>query len=171
MESTRREEVRTNPLITFRQVFYESSFGVVMVPNPVKSGMSQVLGRFFVDNTTWTSKLWNQHPEIGSTLIIYPFTTAFLYKPILNEFLSGGSGAVNSSQVAALTLDKPGTYDIVINNLDNGSEKILNILLNISQMGYSFSDEPSCAFSSIQLTMSIICVSSVSCGPVFTSSH
>ncbi|KAG0151281.1 hypothetical protein CROQUDRAFT_720004 [Cronartium quercuum f. sp. fusiforme G11] len=88
------------------RVFYESSFGIVMIPNPNNTGTSQALARFFVDNTTWTT---------------------FVYKPILQDFLSGGSQEVNSSLVTALTLDQQGTYDIVINNLDAGVDHVYHL--------------------------------------------
>ncbi|EGG02257.1 multi-copper oxidase laccase-like protein [Melampsora larici-populina 98AG31] len=89
-----------------RVVFYESSFGIVMTPNPSNPQNSQALGRFFVDNTTWTT---------------------FVYKPLLQQFLSGGSQTVNSSQITALTLSTQGTYDIVINNLDSGIDHVYHL--------------------------------------------
>lgn len=76
------------------RVFFSTSFGTVTTS---VGNASVVSGRFFVNDTTW---------------ITYP------NRPLLNELLAGGSGRLNSSEVAAFTLEEPGCYDIVINNLD-----------------------------------------------------
>lgn len=75
-------------------VFYSSSFGTI---TSVAGNTTLVNGRFFINDTTWIT-----HPN----------------RPLLNELLAGGSGKLNSTEVTALTLNKPGCYDIVINNLD-----------------------------------------------------
>ncbi|KAG0151279.1 hypothetical protein CROQUDRAFT_651510 [Cronartium quercuum f. sp. fusiforme G11] len=79
------------------RLFFNTSLGTVLQRDPKNSSKIDSLSRFFVDNTTWTT---------------------YRYKPIIADLVRGGQGFVNQTDVTALTLDKPGAYDIVINNLD-----------------------------------------------------
>ncbi|CAH7681440.1 multi-copper oxidase laccase-like protein [Phakopsora pachyrhizi] len=78
------------------RAFYANSFGFITNVSP-NGNSTTVSGRFFVNDTTW---------------LTYPF------RPLLSDMLSGGSGVINQSEVAAFTFDTSGCYDIVINNLD-----------------------------------------------------
>ncbi|KAH9462276.1 hypothetical protein Pst134EB_006183 [Puccinia striiformis f. sp. tritici] len=80
------------------RVFFSTSFGTIASD---EGNSSVVIGRFFVNETTWITR-----PN----------------RPLLNELLAGGPGTINSSDVAAFTLEQPGCYDIVINNLDAALE-------------------------------------------------
>ncbi|EGG02374.1 multi-copper oxidase laccase-like protein [Melampsora larici-populina 98AG31] len=85
------EDACTNVL---GRVFYESSFGFV---TSTENSTTVSLGRFFVNDTTWLT---------------------YVYQPLLSEMISGGRGFLNTSEVAAFTMETNGCYDIVINNLD-----------------------------------------------------
>ncbi|EGG02224.1 multi-copper oxidase laccase-like protein [Melampsora larici-populina 98AG31] len=78
-------------------LFFNTSLGTVLQANPNNSSKLESLSRFFVDNTTWTN------------------------------LLKGGKGFVNQSEAATLTLEKPGAYDIVINNLDSAIDHPLHL--------------------------------------------
>ncbi|KAH9811516.1 multi-copper oxidase laccase-like protein [Melampsora americana] len=78
------------------RVFFESSVGFIIDNS---TGVPQSEGRFFIRNTTW---------------LTFPF------QPVLYDLISGGSGAIDQTEVAAFTMDKVGCYDLVINNLDAG---------------------------------------------------
>ncbi|MBW0530064.1 hypothetical protein O181_069779, partial [Austropuccinia psidii MF-1] len=87
-------------------MFFNTSLGTIIRPNPQNASKLDSLTRFFVDNTTWTT---------------------FRYRPILQDLLKGGKGFINNSEVTALTLDKVGCYDIVINNLDAAIDHPLHL--------------------------------------------
>ncbi|KAG0144324.1 hypothetical protein CROQUDRAFT_47479 [Cronartium quercuum f. sp. fusiforme G11] len=77
------------------RVFYQSSFGFLV---KTVDNATTMEGRFFVNDTTWLT---------------------YTYKPLLSHMLVGGSGFLNSSEVASFTMPTAdGCYDIVINNLD-----------------------------------------------------
>ncbi|KAH9817796.1 multi-copper oxidase laccase-like protein [Melampsora americana] len=78
-------------------LFFNTSLGTVLQTNPNNASKLDSLSRFFVDNTTWTN------------------------------LLKGGKGFVNQSEAATLTLEKPGAYDIVINNLDSAIDHPLHL--------------------------------------------
>lgn len=82
------------------RVFFNITFGTVILSQPTASEQ-RVLGRFFVDNTTYTSR-----PQ----------------QPLLDHMLQGGQGFLNSSEVAYETLRTDGVWDIVMNNLDAALE-------------------------------------------------
>jgi hypothetical protein len=52
---------------------------------------------------------------------------AFRYRPLLQDLAQGGKGYLNSTEVTALTLNKPGCYNIVLNNLDAGIDHPLHL--------------------------------------------
>ncbi|KNE97251.1 hypothetical protein PSTG_09514 [Puccinia striiformis f. sp. tritici PST-78] len=83
------------------RVFFNVSFGTIVVVDQPTASARRVLGRFFVDNTTYIARL---------------------QKPLLHHMLQGGAGRLNSSEVASETLPTPGVWDIVINNLDVARE-------------------------------------------------
>ncbi|KAI9619950.1 hypothetical protein H4Q26_013931 [Puccinia striiformis f. sp. tritici PST-130] len=66
------------------RVFFSTSFGTIASD---EGNSSVVVGRFFVNDTTWITR-----PN----------------RPLLNELLAGGPGTINSSDVAAFTLEQPG---------------------------------------------------------------
>ncbi|EGG02349.1 multi-copper oxidase laccase-like protein [Melampsora larici-populina 98AG31] len=76
------------------RLFYESSFGF---STTTENSTTVSKGRFFVNDTTWLT---------------------YVYQPLLSEMTSGGRGFLNTSEVAAFTMETNGCYDIVINNLD-----------------------------------------------------
>lgn len=78
------------------RVFFESSVGFIINNS---TGVPQSEGRFFIRNVTW---------------LTFPF------QPVLYDVISGGSGAIDQTEVAAFTMDRAGCYDLVINNLDVG---------------------------------------------------
>ncbi|KAA1093180.1 sphingosine N-acyltransferase lac1 [Puccinia graminis f. sp. tritici] len=82
-------------------VYFNVSFGTIVVADQVTASERRVLGRFFVDNTTYIAQL---------------------QRPLLHHKLQGGQGWLNSSEVASETLPTPGVWDIVINNLDVARE-------------------------------------------------
>lgn len=83
------------------RVFFNVSFGTITVSDQTTASQRNVLGRFFVDNTTYVSRF---------------------YKPLLLNMLEGGRGWLNSSEVAFETLRTAGAWDIVVNNLDLARE-------------------------------------------------
>ncbi|EGG10979.1 multi-copper oxidase laccase-like protein [Melampsora larici-populina 98AG31] len=85
------EDACTNVL---GRLYYESSFGFTTT---TENSTTVSLGRFFVNDTTWLT---------------------YVYQPLLSEMTSGGRGFLNTSEVAAFTMETNGCYDIVINNLD-----------------------------------------------------
>ncbi|KAI9630985.1 hypothetical protein KEM48_013405 [Puccinia striiformis f. sp. tritici PST-130] len=89
---------RINPNLnsnSLGRVYYNTSFGTII--DRSKKGPSNALGRFFVDNTTYISRE---------------------SQPLLPQLMSGGSGALNMSEVATQTISQPGIWDVVVNNLD-----------------------------------------------------
>lgn len=83
------------------RVFFNTSFGSIVTSAHSTASERRVLGRFFVDNTTYISR-----PQA----------------PLLQHMLRGGQGHLNSSEVASETIDKLGFWDIVVNNLDANLE-------------------------------------------------
>jgi len=83
------------------RVFFSVSFGTIVVADPPPTSTRRVLGRFFVDNTTYTARF---------------------QRPLLHHMLKDGQGWLNASDVAYETLPTPGVWDIVINNLDVARE-------------------------------------------------
>ncbi|PLW20584.1 hypothetical protein PCANC_06544 [Puccinia coronata f. sp. avenae] len=79
------------------RVIFSVGFGTIIVADQPKTSTRRVLGRFFVDNTTYTARF---------------------QRPLLHHMLQNGQGWLNSSDVAYETLPTPGVWDIVINNLD-----------------------------------------------------
>ncbi|POW03811.1 hypothetical protein PSTT_10854, partial [Puccinia striiformis] len=73
------------------RVFFNVSFGTIVVADQPTASARRVLGRFFVDNTTYIARL---------------------QKPLLHHMLQGGAGRLNSSEVASETLPTPGVWDI-----------------------------------------------------------
>ncbi|WAR61333.1 hypothetical protein PtB15_12B18 [Puccinia triticina] len=86
------------------RVYFNTSFGTII--DNSRKGPKNVLGRFFVDNTTWISRET---------------------KPILPKMLSGGRGILNTSEVAIQNISRPGIWDVVVNNLDQALDHPLHL--------------------------------------------
>ncbi|KAI9623762.1 hypothetical protein H4Q26_014492 [Puccinia striiformis f. sp. tritici PST-130] len=98
---------RINPKLntnSLGRVYFNTSFGTIV--DKAHKSPNNTLGRFFVDNTTWISRESD---------------------PLLPKVLSGGSGSVNTSEVATQTINKPGIWDVVINNLDQAIDHPIHL--------------------------------------------
>ncbi|KAH9446217.1 hypothetical protein Pst134EB_024036 [Puccinia striiformis f. sp. tritici] len=98
---------RINPNLnsnSLGRVYYNTSFGTII--DRSKKGPSNALGRFFVDNTTYISRE---------------------SQPLLPQLMSGGSGALNMSEVATQTISQPGIWDVVVNNLDQAIDHPIHL--------------------------------------------
>ncbi|KAI9629462.1 hypothetical protein KEM48_012931 [Puccinia striiformis f. sp. tritici PST-130] len=96
-----------------------------MRPLVPQDACTNLLGRVFFSTSfgTIASDEGNSSVVIGSFLLMrLPGSVTRPNRPLLNELLAGGPGTINSSDVAAFTLEQPGCYDIVINNLDAALE-------------------------------------------------
>ncbi|PLW47165.1 hypothetical protein PCASD_02319 [Puccinia coronata f. sp. avenae] len=98
-----RQNACTNVLDT---LYFNTSLGTIIRPNPQNLTKVDTLSRFFVNNATWTT---------------------FRYRPLLQDLALGGRGYLNSTEVTALTLNRVGCYDIVLNNLDAGIDHPLHL--------------------------------------------
>ncbi|CAH7673096.1 multi-copper oxidase laccase-like protein [Phakopsora pachyrhizi] len=78
------------------RIYYNTSFGTITIRDPVTSA-TKVLGRFFIDNTTWTSKYDD---------------------PLLPRFMNGGPGLIDKSEISMEVATRPGIWEIVYNNMD-----------------------------------------------------
>ncbi|MBW0501215.1 hypothetical protein O181_040930 [Austropuccinia psidii MF-1] len=79
------------------RVFFNTSFGTRVAALGNTSSVQNIVGRFFVDQTTYISR-----PQA----------------PLLQDMLKGGRGSLNTSEVATEVLPEAGIWDIVVNNLD-----------------------------------------------------
>ncbi|OAV92302.1 hypothetical protein PTTG_03930 [Puccinia triticina 1-1 BBBD Race 1] len=98
---------RINPNLnsnSLGRVYFNTSFGTII--DPSKKGPKNVMGRFFVDNTTWIAQE---------------------SQPLLPQLLSGGSGALNFSEVATQNISQPGIWDVVVNNLDQAIDHPIHL--------------------------------------------
>ncbi|PLW48883.1 hypothetical protein PCASD_02822 [Puccinia coronata f. sp. avenae] len=98
---------RINPQLntnSLGRVYFNVSFGTIVDNSEQKP--KNVLGRFFVDNTTYISRE---------------------SKPLLSELLSGGNGLLNLSDVATQTISRPGIWDVVVNNLDQAIDHPIHL--------------------------------------------
>ncbi|EGG08312.1 multi-copper oxidase laccase-like protein [Melampsora larici-populina 98AG31] len=90
---------RSEGQCTEHDAWKESGFGALVYPDPTNRDHMLRVGRFFVNGVPWK---------------------AHIFKPLLARMMKGGNGKLNESEVGFVTLEKPGWYDIVINNLDRG---------------------------------------------------
>ncbi|KAA1093210.1 laccase, multicopper oxidase, benzenediol:oxygen oxidorectuctase [Puccinia graminis f. sp. tritici] len=96
-----------NPNVNFNshgRVYFNTSFGTIV--DSSKKGPKNILGRFFVDNTTWTPRE---------------------SQPLLPQLMSGGSGNLNPADVAIQTISEPGIWDVVVNNLDQAIDHPIHL--------------------------------------------
>ncbi|WAQ90114.1 hypothetical protein PtA15_12A99 [Puccinia triticina] len=87
-------------------LYFNTSLGTIIRRNSRNRTKVDTLSRFFVNNATWTT---------------------FRYRPLLQDLAQGGKGYLNSTEVTALTLNRPGCYNIVLNNLDAGIDHPLHL--------------------------------------------
>ncbi|MBW0475053.1 hypothetical protein O181_014768 [Austropuccinia psidii MF-1] len=86
------------------KIFFNVSFGSLI--DPQAKAPKNILGRFFVNSITASI-----HPQ----------------KPLLHQFLDGGQGFSNNSDIASLIIDKPGVWDVIINNLDQALDHPIHL--------------------------------------------
>ncbi|KAH9446165.1 hypothetical protein Pst134EB_023980 [Puccinia striiformis f. sp. tritici] len=98
-----RQNACTNVLDT---LYFNTSLGTIIRPNPQNRSRVDTLSRFFVNNATWTT---------------------FRYRPLLQDLAMGGRGYLNNTEVTSLTLNRVGCYNIVLNNLDAGIDHPLHL--------------------------------------------
>ncbi|KNZ43919.1 hypothetical protein VP01_970g2 [Puccinia sorghi] len=102
------------------RVFFSVSFGTIVVADQPPTSTRRVLGRFFVDNTTYTGERTHHLHHLNRSTSSSCVTR--FQRPLLHHMLKGGQGWLNASDVAYETLPTPGVWDIVINNLDVARE-------------------------------------------------
>lgn len=87
------------PNTTLGKRIVDTTFGTASYPDPKNPSRMLTVGRFFVNYVPWE---------------------AHIFKPLLAQMMKGGDGKLNKTEVSFVTLEEPGWYDIVINNLDEG---------------------------------------------------
>lgn len=75
--------------------------------------------------------------------------------------LSGGSGSVNTSEVATQTINKPGIWDVVINNLDQAIDHPIHLRKNFHSCSrpYQYDSISARALSESDYILRFVCLS------------
>ncbi|EGG07886.1 multi-copper oxidase laccase-like protein [Melampsora larici-populina 98AG31] len=96
------------PNVTLGKRILDTTFGTIGYPDPKNASHRLRVGRFFVNEVPWGGEFTSRSLE------------THVFKPLLAQMMKGGNGKLNETEVGFVTLEEPGWYDIVINNLDQG---------------------------------------------------